>query len=288
VSPDVTNRNEIGDAATMSRSRIAVATCDRLPEGDPESALLGFEVHVWDDPSVDWSAFDLVVIRSTWDYTTKVDAFLDWVERVPRLRNDADVVRWNHDKSYLRALHAHGVPTVPTRFDPDDIPHGRWVVKPTVSAGAVDTISGDRDDALAQVERLRAAGRSAMVQPYLDGIDEAGETALLYIAGEHSHTVRKRAVLGHLRRGDGTYEPDHVTPRTPTAAELELAEHVLDTIPFDRTALLYARVDLIPDDDGDPVLLELELIEPDLFLAHDRSGRALDRLRTAILDAASA
>ena len=270
----------------MSGPRIAVATCDRLPGGDPDSAQLGFEVAVWDDPSVDWSAFDLVVIRSTWDYTTKVDAFLDWVERVPRLRNDADVVRWNHDKTYLRALQAHGVPTVPTRWNPEDVPPGRWVVKPSVSAGAVDTISGDRDDARAHVEHLRAAGRTAMVQPYLDGIDEAGETALLYIAGEHSHAVRKGAVLGHLRRGDGTYEPDHVTPRTPTASELELAEHVLDTIPFDRAELLYARVDLVPDDDGDPVLLELELIEPDLFLGHDRSGRAFERLRSAIEAAA--
>lgn len=242
---------------------------------------------MWDDPSVDWSAFDLVVIRSTWDYTAKVDSFLGWIERVPRLRNDADVVRWNHDKTYLRALHAHGVPTVPTRFDPDDIPHGRWVVKPTVSAGAVDTISGDRDDALAQVERLRAAGRSAMVQPHLPAVDVVGETALVYIGGEHSHTVRKGAVLGRRRRGDGTYEADQVEPRTPTAAELELAEHVLDTVPFDRGELLYGRVDLIPDDDGDPVLLEVELIEPDLFLAHEGSGRALDRLRSAILDAAS-
>ena len=270
----------------MSGPRIAIATCDRLPSADPESAELGFEVWVWDDPTVDWSAFDLVVIRSTWDYTQKVDGFLDWVERVPRLRNDADVVRWNHDKSYLRALHAHGVATVPTRWDPDDVPHGRWVVKPSISAGAVDTISGDRDDALAHVERLRVAGRTAMVQPHLSGIDEVGETALLYIGGEYSHAVRKAAVLGHLRRSDGTFEPDRVEPRTPTVAELEVAEHVLDTIPFDRSELLYARVDLIPDDDGDPVLLELELIEPDLFLAHDASGRAMERFRTAILDAA--
>jgi len=269
--------------------RIAAATCGHLPHGDPETAALGFETAVWDDPTVDWTAFDLVVIRSTWDYTSKVDAFLDWAERVPNLRNDADVVRWNHDKSYLRALHAHGVPTVPTRFDPsdDDVPHGRWVVKPTISAGARDTISGDRDDALAQVERLRAAGRVAMVQPHLAAVDDVGETAMVYLGGEYSHAVRKGAVLGRLRREDGTYEADQIEPRDATGAELELAEQVLDTIPFDRGELLYARVDVIPDDDGDPVLLEVELIEPDLFLAGDVTGRAVDRFRSAIVDAAT-
>jgi hypothetical protein len=268
--------------------RIAVATCGDLPDGDPETAALGFEAAVWDDRSVDWSSFDLVVVRSTWDYTSKVEAFLDWAERVPALRNDADVVRWNHDKRYLRALHAHGVPTVPTTFDPDDVPHGRWVVKPTVSAGARDTISGDRDDALAQVDRLRASGRTAMVQPHLDAVDDVGETAVIYLGGEYSHAVRKGAVLGRLRRDDGTYEADQVEPCAATGAELEVAEQVLDTIPFDRRSLLYARVDLIPDDDGDPVLLELELIEPDLFLAHDSSGRAFDRFRSVILEAAGA
>ncbi|HYD09109.1 MAG TPA: hypothetical protein VEA78_03320 [Acidimicrobiales bacterium] len=268
----------------VTRPRIAIATCDRLPDGDPESASLGFEVVVWDDPTVDWAAYDLVVIRSTWDYTTKVDAFLAWVDEVPHLRNDADVVRWNHDKTYLRSLHAHGVPTVPTRWDPTELPPGRWVTKPTVSAGAVDTIAGDADEALAHVGALRASGRTAMVQPYLSGIDEAGETALLYLGGTYSHAVRKEAVLGHLRRGDGTYEPDRLAPRDPTVAELELAEHVLDRIPFDRRELLYARVDLIPDDDGDPVLLELELIEPDLFLAQDATGGAFDRFRSAITE----
>lgn len=264
----------------MPGPRIAIATCDRFPHGDPESAELGLEAAVWDDPGVDWSVYDLVVIRSTWDYTDKVDTFLDWIERVPALRNEADVVRWNHDKQYLRALHAHGVPTVPTRYDPDHVPPGRWVVKPTVSVGARDTISGDADDAMAHVERLRAAGRVAMVQPHLTGVDEEGETALVYLGGEYSHAARKRAVLGNLRRDDGSYAPDHVEPRQPTVAELEVAEHVLDLLPFDRDGLLYARVDLIPDDSGDPVLLELELIEPQLFLAQSEHG--LDRFRMAI------
>lgn len=272
----------------MSAPRIAIATCAALPDGDPESSVLGFEPAVWSSPEVDWSAFDLVVLRSTWDYTSAVEAFLSWVDDVPALRNDADVVRWNHDKRYLRALHAHGVPTVPTWYDPEDVPPGRWVVKPTVSAGARDTISGDRDDALFHAGRLRDAGRVAMVQPHLPAVDVVGETAIVYIAGEYSHAVQKGAVLGRLRRADGTYEADQVAPRSPTGAELEVAEQVLDILPFDRRSLLYARVDLIPDDDGDPVLLELELIEPDLFLAQDETGRALDRFRTAILEAAGA
>jgi len=242
---------------------------------------------VWDDAAVDWSRYDLVVIRSTWDYTGKVDAFLAWADSVPRLLNPADVVRWNHDKRYLAALQAKGVPTVPTAFlapgEPVDLTEDRrYVVKPTVSAGASDTMAGDAGAVMRHVRSLHRSGRTAMVQPYLEGIDERGETAIVYIADAFSHAAGKRPVLGHARFPDGTLEPEHVTPRDATTAELDLAEQVLDTIPFDRSSLLYARVDLIPGPDGDPVLLELELIEPSLFLDQSPGGRAAARFAASI------
>jgi hypothetical protein len=221
---------------------------------------------VWDDPSVDWSAFDLVVIRSTWDYTTKVGAFLDWVHALPRVANDADVVEWNHDKRYLASLHAVGIPTVRSRWGPCDVPDGRWVVKPRIGAGA---------RGITIVEGGTSIDGAHFAQPYLDGIDEHGEPADVYLGGELSHVARKRGRLGYDK------VDEEVGPRTPSPDEIDLADAVLDAIPFDRSELLYARVDLVPDADGDPVLLELELIEPSLFLdtapgAHDRFVNALN------------
>ena len=220
---------------------------------------------MWDDPTIDWSAYDLVVIRSTWDYPDKVDAFLDWTRSVPRLLNDADVVAWNHDKRYLAALHAAGVPTVPTRWGPCDLPDGRWVVKPRIGAGArgISVVPGDT-----------TIDGDHLAQPYLDGIDERGETAIVYLGNDFSHAARKEARLGVDKVAE------LVSPCTATTAEHELAEQVLDTIPFDRGELLYARVDLVPGPDGDPVLLELELIEPSLFV--DLDPGATDRLLRAI------
>jgi hypothetical protein len=248
---------------------VAYATCSAFPFGDEDFEPLsyalggvGCEAVVWDDPLVDWSRFDLVVVRATWDYVDRADAFLAWVHSLGRVANGADVIEWNHDKRYLQALHIAGVPVVPTRWDPTELPPGRWVAKPTVSAGARDTIAGDADEALAQVARIQAMGKRAMVQPYLDGIAERGETAMVYIDGQLSHAVRKDARL------DVDKHDEVISARTPTADELDLAEQVMDTLPFDRDSLLYARVDLVPDRDGDPALLEVELIEPSLFLAH--------------------
>ena len=250
---------------STSSPRVALATCSRFPNGDPEIEHLGLEVVVWDDPTVDWPSFDLVVLRSTWDYPDKVDEFLDWTRRVPRLLNAPDVVEWNHDKRYLAALHAAGVPTVPTRWGPCEVPDGRWVVKPRVGAGA---------RGITVVDAPTSVDADHCAQPYLDGIDEHGETAIVYIGDDFSHAARKGARLGLHK------EEEAVVPCTATTAEHELAEQVLDTIPFDRGELLYARVDLVPGPDGDPVLLELELIEPSLFV--DMDAAASDRLLRAI------
>ena len=219
---------------------------------------------MWDDPTVDWSTYDLVVIRSTWDYTDKIEEFLDWTRLVPRLLNDPDVVDWNHDKRYLAALHVAGVPTVPTRWGPCEVPDG-WVVKPRIGAGA---------RGIHVVEGTTTIDAHHFAQPYLDDIDDRGETAIVYLGDDFSHAARKGARLGLDKPAE------QVWPSTATTAEHELAEQVLDTIPFERSELLYARVDLVPGPDGDPVLLELELIEPSLFLEHAPTGA--DELVSAI------
>jgi glutathione synthase/RimK-type ligase-like ATP-grasp enzyme len=257
------------------------------------------EVVDWDDASVDWARFRLALLRSPWDYTHRLPEFLAWVERAgraTRLLNPPAVVRWNVDKHYLGELAQRGVAVVPSHYiaPGEDAGAGlvaflaahaaaEFVVKPTVGAGSRDAQRHDRDardDALAHVRRLQARGATALLQPYLSRIDEQGETALLYFDGIFSHAIRKGPLL---QRGEqatrALFAPEHITPRTPDAAELALAEAVLAAIPFG--ALLYARVDLIRAADGSPCLLELELTEPSVFLAH--SAGAAEAFAAAIL-----
>lgn len=237
---------------------------------------------VWDDPAVDWSDFDLVVVRNTWDYVGRWPEFLAWARRVPRLANPADVLAWNTDKRYLRELAAAGVPVVPTTWvEPGGDyapPPGEHVVKPIVSAGARDTVRyAPGDDSTPHVERLIAAGRAVMVQPYLGAVDTQGESSLLFLDGAFSHAARKAPVLAP---GAGHPDDVEITPREATPAELAVASAALAAVPLPGP-LLYARVDLLPGDDGAPVLVELELAEPSLFLS--TAPGAVDRLAEAVL-----
>lgn len=239
----------------------------------------------WDDPDVDWAAFHVALLRSTWDYAERIVEFLAWAERtaaVTALLNPPAVVRWNTDKHYLRELARAGVPTVPTRFvEPGEHPAGaleaflgegmaEWVVKPAVGAGSRDAARyarGEERTAGEHIARLLEAGRSVLLQPYLEQIDLHGETALIYFNGAFSHAIRKGALL---RRGtaptDALFAAEHITPRTPDTEELQVAQRALAAMPF--AAPLYARVDLIRSQSGSPCLLELELTEPSLFFAH--------------------
>lgn len=283
--------------------RVALATCRELPAGDEDSALLlaacaaaGLDAdwRIWDDPAVDWGSYDLVVIRSTWDYVPRRHDFAAWAASVPRLANPADVVAWNTDKTYLRELEAAGVPVVPTRWlEPGgSVPGAGWtggwgevVVKPAVSAGARDTArygADEADRARAHAATLLDAGRRVMVQPYLAGVDEAGETAVLHVGGGYSHTVRKGPLLagGAGTEVDGLWRPEQITSREPSAAERELADRALAAVPGGPDRLLYARVDLLPGPAGEPVVVEVELTEPSLFLT--TMPAAADRLARAI------
>ena len=146
-----------------------------------------------------------------------------------------------------------------------------WVVKPSVSAGSRDTARwSDPTATLAHVAELTAAGRTAMVQPYLDSVDDLGETAMLFIGGRFSHAVRKGPLLG---RGEGVRQDrdsrGDLRPVTATPEQRAVAQAVFDAVPSlvpGAAPLLYARIDLVAGADGRPVVLELELTEPSLFL----------------------
>lgn len=270
-----------------------LATCAEVPAGDDDEQVAidalrtaGIDARpaVWDDPAVDWSAADLVVVRSTWDYNQRRAEFLAWARSVPRLANPADVLDWNSDKTYLRQLGDAGLPVVPTSwYEPGDKVHdhpGDLVVKPTVSAGAKDTRRHrDAASARAHAEQLLAAGRPVMVQPYVAGVDSAGETGLVWMADRFSHAFRKGALLAAgAEATGGLYAVEEIGARNPSPGEREAAERVLDALaalsPAGRDELLYARVDLVPDPSGEPLLLELELTEPSLWFAADASAAA--------------
>ncbi|WP_246613436.1 ATP-grasp domain-containing protein [Paractinoplanes bogorensis] len=269
---------------------------DDLPLRDALRAR-GIEAEAvsWDDATTDWASYDLVVIRSPWDYVPRREEFIAWAHRVPRLLNPADVLEWNTDKRYLGELARSGLPVTPTEFvSPSETwtpPRtGEWVVKPTVSAGSQDTgryvLPEQAGLAAAHVTRLTSAGRTAMIQPYLAAVATLGETALIYLPDDtgdlsYSHAIRKGPML--RGPGEGAHDPgsEQIDPREPTEAERRAGDRVLEAIPGGTKRLLYARVDLIPGPDGDPLLVELELAEPSLFL---RSAEgATRRLTEAVL-----
>ncbi|WP_457252987.1 ATP-grasp domain-containing protein [Pedococcus sp. P5_B7] len=263
-------------------SRIALCTWSDPSYVDPEPPaiadelrLLGHDadVVVWHDRGVDWGSFDLVVIRSTWDYFDRLDDYLQWadhVDSVSRIINSPSVIRWNSHKGYLLELSEAGIPVLPTlalargAADPvDRMVATGWdevVIKPAVDGGARGALKAPAGSAEAGAHLLAlVAAGDTIVQPYAAGV-EAGEVSLFFFGGELSHAVRKVPKPGDYRVQalHGGSEEVH----TPTEAELDVAQRAMGHAP---DALVYARVDLI-DVDGQPTLMELELIEPDLFL----------------------
>jgi glutathione synthase/RimK-type ligase-like ATP-grasp enzyme len=282
--------HEHSQAASTLTRRVALATCREFANLDPDDAplievLARYRVAavpaVWDDPGVDWSAFDLVVLRSTWDYPRKFDAFLAWIDSLPRLRNPVSVMRWSADKHYLLDLASAGLPVVPTTIvAPGDAfvpPAAPFVLKPVVGAGSKDAARFDagQDDAAANhVRRLHRGGMAVIVQPYLARVDEAGEIDMVFLGGKFSHAVRKGAMLGNVRRKEGAlfFEED-IRPHDATPDERAVAEGALNAIPGGAGQLLYGRVDLLPTDQGKPMITEVELMEPSLFFGHCPGSR---------------
>jgi hypothetical protein len=266
---------------------------DLLPLDAAMRSRLGEEnvkIVAWDDAGVNWSDFDAVIIRSTWDYTDRLPAFLDWVLRVgaaSTLINGADVVRWSADKRYLAELAAEGIEITPTVFvEPGDTApevDGLHVVKPTVGAGSSGARRCEPDEVAAHVALLHAEGHTAMVQPYLARLDEHGETAHCFVAstgvtGELvlSHAFRKGAILTSTdveQEGD-LFAKEQIDIRTPTDAELDLARRALDTdVVRQLGSIMFARVDVAPYRSAagvdSHVLMELELIEPSFYFETD-------------------
>lgn len=277
------------NSATPRPIRVALATCSELPQLDTDTQwLVGalkkksvqVAAAVWDDPNVDWAEFDLVVVRSCWDYASRRDEFLAWADRVPHLMNPASVLTWNTNKQYLTDLAAAGIPVIPTTWiGPEeqlDLPQeGELVIKPAVSIASLDTgrypmwKSAQHQLAVEHVRRLQQDRRLVMIQPYMAGVDTVGETAMVFFRGEFSHALNKGAILDGPDTGiDRRFQPSggqQLQTQQPATAQLELAQQTLDAVPFDPEHLLYARVDLVPADDGSPVLMELELTEPMLY-----------------------
>lgn len=282
---------------------VALATSSDLPDLDADDRpLLGAleaigiaaRPVVWSDPEVDWSSFDLVVVRSTWDYTNgKRDAYLAWADGVAaetRLANGADVLRWNTHKGYLMELEERGVPTVPTAFlgagDRVDLGEliadrhwGDVVVKPCVSAGARDTFLVRSDEVVQAQARFAelVARTDVMVQPFLPAVATTGEASIIHLGGSYSHAARKVPASGEWRVQEEFGGANR--PWDPPTEVRDLAAWIIDATGHD---YLYARVDLLPDEDGVWQLTELEVTEPSLYLTV--VDGAAERFAKAIAD----
>ena len=275
-----------GVTACLFVPRILLLTAQTLPHDDHETALLAAELTAlgvdseilpWSSQRVPTIAADLAVIRSTWDYTTRLPEFLAVLDGLTMpVANPVDVVRWNCHKGYLTDLAAAGVPVVPTRlFRSADFLKGSAVelpnfgtdeviVKPAVSAGAVG-VGRFESGSVAALAHLRALGTAdALVQPFQPEVSD-GERSLIHLGGVFSHAVRKTPAAGEFRVQEQFGGVNR--PHTPSAAELATATAALTAVPGGSDGLSYARIDLVGTG-TDPLIMELELIEPELFLPH--------------------
>ena len=251
-----------------------------------------FDKPIWNDPDVDWAAYDAVLIRTTWDYQENLPAFLEWIDAVSKrtkLFNPPEVLRWNTHKSYLRDLEAKGIPIIPTVWlEAGSSPNlsailadRRWdrgFIKPMVGAVARETLrfgADDLDGAEAHIARL-LPNEGLMLQPYLSRVETYGEVSTIHIDGNLAQIVQKVPVAGDYRVQDDWGATDH--PTQLPAGDLALSDRVLEAAgPED---LLYARVDYLRDDEGKLAVTELELIEPSLFFRHcpESGGTLADAL----------
>jgi glutathione synthase/RimK-type ligase-like ATP-grasp enzyme len=281
--------------------RIALATCSACPhwekDDQPLEAALkarGVQLHkpVWDDPDVAWEDFDACLIRTTWDYMEKREAYVLWAQATAaktRLFNPAPIVAWNTHKGYLREFAQRGIPTIPTQWlsqgssvDMESLmKQAGWnkgFIKPMIGATARKTLRFDCDaQGLAQAGHFLAQNLSQegfMLQPYLDKVETQGELSALFIDGELSHMVQKIPVPGDYRVQDDFGASD--APVVLSKDEQDLARRVMDELSAILSGwptvvpqpLLYARVDFLRDGKGQLCMNELELVEPSLFFRH--------------------
>jgi glutathione synthase/RimK-type ligase-like ATP-grasp enzyme len=253
---------------------------------------LGWQVEEipWTRASVDWSAYDVVVVRSTWDYQNDLPRFLSVLESIEdqtRLLNPLPICRWNAHKGYLAELERAGVRTVPTVFVAGldaaalvtarkSLGQSTLVAKPAVGANADDAFVLADGDAAAQAEAIATLGaRDTLIQPFLAAVVEEGEYSLFYFRRRYSHAICKQPAAGDFR-----VQEEHggiIRPVTPDAATRAAAERCLAAI---GEPLLYARIDLIRLADGRMAVMEVELIEPSLYF--DQDPAAASRFANAL------
>lgn len=277
--------------------RLRIATCQTLPELDPDAVPLAealtragvaYDLLAWEDPAIDWTTPAPTLIRSTWNYALEVARYLAWIDQVATagpLFNPRAVIRDNLHKRYLLALEQRGVAIVPTTLVERDstcdlaslpLAGKRFVIKPEVGAGSLGARVFDEigADAAAHLTALTTKG-AALVQPYLESVEDYGERSMIYLDGELSHAIRKSPrFAGQAEMVSGPYP----------IADDERAIALAALAPYG--ALLYARVDVARDAAGQPCVMELELVEPSLFLA--KKPGAADRLVAGLLRRLSA
>lgn len=259
-------------------------TYSKLPDLDPSDRLL-FEaltrrgvncaIALWNDPDYRWDQSRHTVLRSTWDYHLHLTEFMSWLGRIStstRVWNPLELVRWNVQKTYLLELQKSGVPVVPTRL----VPHGAkvdlsdvlkksgWndaIIKPVVGLATygVQRVSAAEAEKGQQALAALLEDDDALVQKFIPSVNDYGERSLVYIGGQFSHAVRKTAFQPLRNTGEAGE-----TPATATDKERAVAESALSCLPVPP---LYARVDLVPDGEDNPVIMELELVEPSLFVS---------------------
>lgn len=296
--------------------RVALVTCLDMPRPDADLPILvrAFaergacaEIVPWEDARVAWDGFDAALVRSTWNYVGRYREFHAWIDRVAaatRLLNPRGAMLWNLHKRYLAELAAAGIDVVPTEVVLHGVDPG-WeelfarfgdlVVKPAVSAGSFATIRVRKGDAAAaRAHRMAHLERDLLVQPLLASVVAHGETNLVHFGGRFSHAIHKGARWdGDAEQSRGVVEPE--------ADELALAARVLAHVDahgraarsshadgphghgWDGAPLAYARVDVARGADGRPLLMELEIVEPSLFL--DRAPAQAALLVEAVLGA---
>jgi hypothetical protein len=275
---------------------VRLVTAAHLPELLPDDQELlhalrrrgvATEIAVWDDPAVDWAAAPLTVVRSVHDYHLRRPDFIAWIDRIEaltRVCNAPETIRWNSHKSYLRRIAQDGIATVPTAWarqgesvDLGELMAARsWsevIVKPAVSASAHATLKVGRADLAAGRAHLTDLLRAgdALVQPYLYEFETKGETSVIWLGGAQTHSVRRPAGI-HIPHGAMLGRP-----LDPPPAELDFARTVYEWIAPEP---LYARIDVLDTRDYGLCLLELELVEPALYLGH--SSAIADTFATAV------
>jgi glutathione synthase/RimK-type ligase-like ATP-grasp enzyme len=270
-------------------TQIVMVTTVKMPKPDLDSSLLIDELEKlgifsqiipWDS-DIDWAKVPMVLLRTPWDYFQRAEEFLNWaekVDKVTKLLNPFELVKWNAHKSYLLDLEQQGVPIIPTILIRkneaqnsarifNSLKFDEMVIKPAISGGAVGALMAKKSDPqlFTHLNELLKT-HDVLIQPFISNILDDGEVSLIYFAGKFSHAIHKKGAKGEYRVQEEYGGSVHLY--NPTLEELELSENILSKTKIPAT---YARVDLVKYE-GKATLMEFEIIEPELFLKNSPEG----------------